>query len=93
MAKRRTKKQKIAAKRRLRKSLESAKQKHPKVKAVKRQFPGTKKSVSSTTTHAKKAKYSTKDGDLASINKDLIKSVGLAALILALELMLYLSWR
>ena len=43
--------------------------------------------------HAKKAKYLAKDDDLASINKDLIKSGGLAALILALELMLYLSWR
>lgn len=99
MAKRRTKKQKIKAKRQFTVSWEpTSDSKKPRHKTglskaiVKGQFKNQTKANLRTGSKQKYALFSGKASYLASIKKDLLKSVMLASLILALEVVIYLAW-
>jgi hypothetical protein len=78
------------AKRRTRKQKERAK--HRFTLLVKGQFQNATKPKKTKAAQPKKAKFLAKQGDLASIKREIFKSLILASLILGLELMIYLAW-
>jgi len=86
MAKRRTKKQKAAAKHNI--NLSWA----PSEPSVKGQFNFEPKKPKASSQKHENAISLAKDGSLASIKKDIVKSLILVSLILALEVVLYLAW-
>lgn len=86
MAKRRTKKQKAAAKHTF--NLSWA----PPEPGVKGQFNFEPKKPKASSHKHESAISLAKDGSLASIKKDIVKSLILVSLILALEVVLYLAW-
>ena len=99
MAKRRTKKQKIQAKRQfLYKTSGTSDAPKPKAKkrsskpVVKRQFQKSTKSPTKLVPRIKNTIHSAKYSDLGSIKLDIIKSLVVTSLIIGIELMLYLAW-
>ena len=100
MAKRRTRKQKEKAKHRFvisRDPTGSAAKPQPKKSNSEAVVKGqTKKRFSLKKSKKSKAKIAdllAKDSGLASIKRDIVKSLILASFILGLEIMLYLRWR
>jgi hypothetical protein len=93
MAKRRTRKQKENARRNFTISWEPSPKRAVDKVHVKRQLTGSDKSVTARSPKQENAKNTANDIDLASIKKDLVKSLILASLILAFEVVLYLLWR
>ena len=95
MAKRRTRKQKEAPKHRFTIYLSPT---SPEAKnaqfepAVKRQFRKGKKRKRSKNAKKEKAEFTAKPDDLASVKRDIGKSLLLASLILGLEIMIYFAW-
>lgn len=81
MAKRRTRKQKI-----------QAKHKFIFEPVVKGQFKNELKAILPSKLDSKKAKKLANLTDLASLKRDIIKSLILASLVLSLEIMIYLAW-
>lgn len=86
MAKRRTKKQKEKAKHTFNLSWS------PSEPDVKGQFNFEPKRPRAGLRHKESALSLAKDGSLASIKKDILKSLVIVSLILALEVVLYLAW-
>lgn len=86
MAKRRTKKQKEKAKHTFDLSWS------PSEPDVKGQFNFEPKKPRSSSHKHESALSLAKDGSLASIKKDIVKSLIIVSLILALEVVLYLAW-
>jgi len=86
MAKRRTKKEKEKAKHAF--NLSWA----PSEAGVKGQFNFEPKRPRAGLQHKESALSLAKDGSLASIKKDIVKSLIIVSLILALELVIYLAW-
>ena len=86
MAKRRTKKEKEKAKHAF--NLSWA----PSEPGVKGQFNFEPKGPRAGREHKESALSLAKDGSLASIKKDIVKSLIIVSLILALELVIYLAW-
>ncbi len=86
MAKRRTKKQKEKAKHVFSVSWV------PSEPGVKGQFNSELKKPGASSGKHESALSLAKDGSLASIKKDILKSLIIVSLILALEVVLYLAW-
>jgi len=86
MAKRRTKKQKEGARHTF--NLSWA----PSEAGVKGQFNSEPKRPKANTRKHESAISLAKDASLASIKKDIVKSLMVVSLILALEVVLYLAW-
>jgi len=84
MGKRRTKKEKLTAKHRSQALLGTL---------VKRQSVIVPAGTQSKNTFTKQAEILDKDDNLASIKKDIFKSLILACLILGVEMVLYLAWK
>ncbi len=81
MAKRRTRKQKI-----------QVKHKFTFEPTVKSQFKNEPKAILLSKLDSKKAKKLANLTVLASLKRDIIKSLILASLVLSLEIMIYLAW-
>lgn len=92
MGKRRTKEDKKNAKRPFAVTWKNKSETGSSEASVKGQFKNGKKSGKSGSKNSKKAKHSAKDGNLDKIKRDIIKSLILAAFLLGLEVVLYLSW-
>lgn len=92
MAKRRTRKQKEKAKHQFTLSWEPEPKKASSKATVKGQFKTKPEPKKFLTLMRKKAKSSAKLDDLASVRRDIIKSLILASLVLSLELVIYLAW-
>ena len=93
MSKRRTRKQKESAKHSFTVSWEGGRKEAAVKSNVKRQFGKLNKSDLKIINDKESADYSVKDKNLASIKKDLVKSLILASFILITEMVLYLIWR
>ncbi|HLE49367.1 MAG TPA: hypothetical protein VI819_05050 [Patescibacteria group bacterium] len=91
--KRRTRKQKFKAKNRYQESLLLGTKKYVSASTVKSQFQEDKKSKIVSPVRIEKASFTGKMYNLASIKKDLFKSLGLAVTIFVAEMMLYLAWK
>jgi len=100
MAKRRTRKQKIKAKRpfvlnrnRSHKSRSGEPKKADRNSPVKGQIKKGLKHKKKRDFKAKSSDNMAKDTKIASVKKDLLKSLIIASLILSLELVIYLGWK
>jgi len=93
MAKRRTRKQKESAHHQFTISWTPSTKRASSEASVKRQIPGRNKSTGSSLHISKNASTSALDIDIATIKKEIRKSLILASAILAMELVLYLFWR
>ena len=92
MAKRRTKKQKAGARHTFNISWAPGQEVEAGKPSVKGQFNIEPKKVNPRPHQHENALNLAKDGSLASIKKDIVKSLILVSLILALEVVLYLAW-
>jgi hypothetical protein len=95
MAKKRTRKQKIQAKHPFLISWEEGKKERSKASlkaGVKRQSQKTIGHKSASKRHEKSTHYSAEFDGLASVKKDIIKSLSIASLIVGIEIVLYLIW-
>lgn len=100
MAKRRTRKQKIKAKRPFVLNRNGSKKvKSDAPKKTDRNFP-VKGQIKKGLKHKKKREFKAKSADnmakdtkTASVKKDLLKSLIIASLILSLEVVIYLGWK
>ncbi len=92
MAKRRTRKEKLSAKHNFAISWNPEPKKDGPEPNVKRQLPKTINSNSSNTKADKSAEFTEKSTLLATIKKDLAKSLLFAASIIASEVVIYLIW-
>lgn len=93
--KRRTKKDKINPKHSISISWDpdAVEAKKPSSEAnVKRQLPNEKSRIQSSNRTLKLAKDTEKNDSLASVKKDLIKSLVFASLLIASEVVIYLFW-
>lgn len=93
MAKRRTKKQKEKAKHSFTVSWTPEAKNESSEANVKRQIKNKLPSSKVKSSASKNPNYSVTMLDLASIKKEMVKSVGMAAFIVGLEIMIYLFWR
>jgi hypothetical protein len=93
VAKRRTKKQKAGAKHPFLISWENEPENTSSSKPVKGQFKSKSKLKTGSGSKSKNAQLLDKQGYLASIKKDLFKSLVLAGFILALQIVIYLAWK
>jgi hypothetical protein len=91
MAKRRTKKSKVAASHQFVVDVEKLAISSTPASTVKRELSDSYIRGQNKNKVSNKARYTAKDQNVASIKKDIIKSLSLAVFILALELMIYLS--
>jgi hypothetical protein len=91
MPKRRTRKQKVGAKRQFLLSWEPA-QNEPISNTVKGQFKNDKITTNLVVDNKKNANNLEKDEQLASVKRDITKSLILVSLVLCLELVLYFVW-
>lgn len=80
------------AKRRTRKQKAQAKHKFTFEPVVKGQFKSEPGTAFSLKLSSKKAKKLANLTDLASLKRDIVKSLILASLVLSLEVMIYLAW-
>jgi len=92
MAKRRTRKDKEKAHHSFSYSWQPEPEKAPSRHNVKGQFVSSLKDTSSKADRAKSANKLAKDDSLASIKRDIVKSLILASFILGAELVVYLAW-
>jgi hypothetical protein len=92
MAKRRTRKQKERAKHQSAISWKPSHEIRQDKPRVKGQFDFEAGDTSDEAKKAKNAKKLAKDDSLGIIKRDIVKSLLLASLILALEIMVYLAW-
>lgn len=92
MAKRRTRKQKESAKHNLAFSWKPTKEIRDNSPRVKGQFNFEASPTPTEASKNKNAKSLAKDGSLSVVKRDIVKSLILASLILALEMMVYLAW-
>jgi len=92
MAKRRTRKQKEKAKHRLELSLKTTAKIQDGKPRVKGQFNFEASPTSTEASKDKNAISLAKDDSLSVVKRDIVKSLILASLILALEVMVYLAW-
>ena len=93
MSKRRTRKQKETAKHSFKVSWAPKPKKTVSEPDVKRQFQTHLKAKSPDKSKKEKSRFSVKDDNLASIRHDIIKSLGSAAIIVGLEVVIYLYWQ
>ena len=91
MAKRRTRKQKEKAKHTFSYNWENMPEKDFFEPHVKRQIKNQLQTANAEVTHSENAMLSAKDTSLASIKRNLIKSIIIASLILIAELVIYLA--
>jgi len=92
MTKRRTKKQKAGARHTFNISWAPGQEVEAGGPSVKGQFNIEPKRLNQSTHKHESALNLAKDASLASIKKDIVKSLILVSLILALEVVLYLAW-
>ena len=92
MTKRRTKKQKQGARHTFNLSWAPGEENEPRKPGVKGQFNIEPKKPNPSFHKRESALNLAKDASLASIKKDIVKSLILVSLILALEVVLYLAW-
>lgn len=90
MAKRRTKKDKVNAKHQFNVDIEKLASSDPNTPTVKGEKNSSLKPKINKSSTSKSAILMAKEVGLASIKKDIIKSLSLAVFILAIELMIYL---
>lgn len=93
MAKRRTRKQKERAKHRFVFPVDEPDKIDSSQAVVKSQLKKAAKLKTTPIQYTKNAVKSAKDDSLAETKKEIIKSLALASLILASEIMIYLIWR
>jgi len=100
MTKRRTRKQKMQAKHQFTLSWKPESETSKKQSKISKSKANVKRQTVSSKSHSalnkatiKKATHKVKVDNLASIRHNMVKSISIAALILGLELMLYLFWR
>lgn len=90
MAKRRTRKQKRNAKHNIKITWEPKEDPSSGPDSVKSQNASASKKARRPASDQKRGNYTANSGILASIKKDIVKSLSLAGLILGLEMMIYL---
>ena len=93
MSKKRTRKQKIKAKHNFNIKWDEGNSKLKFEPNVKRQLKNEEKETQDESENNKISEYSVKTQNLATIKKDIAKSLILASLIFASEIVLYLIWR
>jgi HEAT repeat protein len=92
MSKRRTRKEKEKAKHPFTYNWENTPEKAFSEPRVKRQIKNQVQPNSNKMSHSENAMLSAKDASLASIKRNIRKSIIIASLILIVELVIYLAW-